>query len=368
MVSRLLGVVALLAVFAAACGSESEDDTGGRVTLAAVADTAGDIADDHGSPDSFALALVVLDDGYSVAQILEAGGFTDEASIQGALPAAEPTHLILPAGQDAPAAFGRLAAARPRADFPGDDLLDAHYGVWTMGALWDKAVEEADRPLTAAERERREAEQREAELVAVVMGLAARGYGLEQILDGIIDDRVSVWDSAECVLIQGPAPGDPPVTPIRADLLGAECDDLSAPPGATAGPTSDPGGSETASWEGPLLADDALGVLVASQVAIDRLEDGSYSLAVSAESTREAYECSWETKQTAEGTGALNEAGTAIEFTGTFTEKTTSSGPDCATEDDGGEYTLTVDVAEDGTLSGEPFPYTSFSLGGAVTR
>lgn len=353
-----------------------------------IADRTVVLIDQFGVDGAFDALMFALARGYAVAAVdaaVAGDRLNANGTIEGVQPSMPPSALL-----ELPSAARGLRSQRyplPGDKLTMDELRDA---ARTFSAVAEKMTESWDPPEIAT-----------AEGVAVlhaVQLLARAGLSGDQIINAIVlgyggmEQRilqVGMGSAAVCYMVVIGGRAEPIANDSGCDryretdhkLRAAftergydypSCDQTSIADvydacrsSATADEPADstpaPSAVEPASWEGPIALDPTAGTLVDSFIAIDLAADGTYTLTAFVETTREAYDCSWSELQTAEATGQLNADGTEILFEGTYADEVVGSSGDCVSSND--EVATTYHVTVDGnTLSGSPFPHTTFTL------
>ena len=237
----------------AACGGEDAPETAttgassgaSGLTVERIDAAATTIDEQWGERDGFAVVMLAADRGYAIDQIVEHPQIEGDGSIGGVEPAGPTRGLIEPAAGSGARRFGDgRSPANVLISF--DTSLDGSpadayvaFVDQSLGELFTAAQAHRDRQA----REAAAAEAFEAEVSAIAMGLLARGYSLEHVIEAIV---LSEWKLASlvhpCLYIPGAAPGG-------TDQMSSSCPPLSAG-GGTSGGTETPAGQPAAGTGG----------------------------------------------------------------------------------------------------------------------
>lgn len=186
------------------------------------------LVDRWGDEGAFFVVLAALDRGYLVGQIteaLDAGTLHADGTVSGVDPAGEASNLLTTVA----------AGWRSGVSAPDDAPQDAFVAF----------VDQSASDLFAAGRRQIAAQQVEELMVGILLHLAARGYSLEQIVNGIVLGQITIEaPTLGCWLLTD---GGAPVVAARPQVEGIPC----PPPGSVGAATTTsvarpatPGGSD----------------------------------------------------------------------------------------------------------------------------
>lgn len=251
-------VVAVMALVAA-CGGNDETDSGsdiGRPASVVDADQISVAVDaieaEWGAADGFAVTIIAVDNGYTVAQIVESPLIDAVGMIEGVEPDGEPAGLIEveSAGSDEQSLGAGIELVGLRREaFPAEPptaiyiaFIDA-----TIGDVYDagqaqlaqlKAQEELD-------------EQFDDDVAFAALALLDRGYSLEQIIESMVFGTIDLGPLPWCLEISDQVPvrddGMPDCPPLKKNADPASnqpATDTAEPPGDVGGQPGTGGGSE----------------------------------------------------------------------------------------------------------------------------
>ncbi len=348
-------LVAVCAVLASSCGGSGDLSTpaGGdtileTVAVSAIYDAASGLTERMGGKPAFIAAVLSLDRGYSIVQLVEGAseltpdGWIGDENRQ-LDPDGAPLGIVGPAPtEEALRALLRVAAIGVHVAAPSEGDQYVAFLAETLAEIWIRVEgrtkwglpgEEVDQIVDgvlaeSAENRRIEAEfdalfapdpaddltLTEERAVIVTMALVGQGYSLEQALQAIVLGDVNQW--GHCLLI----PGAEPVTPIRTHGCEALVDDFAGIEPASLGSDEPAVDDGPTTWVADLTWDeshDDYDFTGGAELYVTRSEDGTLKMNWAAERHyvwhRHDGDCTTSTSESAELTsGPPDEYGWVI--------------------------------------------------------